>query len=120
MDVAVIRVKPHFVNTPANVDNVAEGQPLRLEATFEPARDPTMKVQWWVPTRHFYRTSVHYRCKNNQPIVASQLVQTEWELGHASLHIVNAYANHSGLYTVNIANSEGTAAASATVKVGIC
>lgn len=57
------------------------------------------------------------RCKNNQPIVASQLVQTEWELGHASLYIVNAYANHSGLYTVNIANSEGTAAASATVKV---
>lgn len=46
MDVAVMREKPHFVNTPANVDNVAEGQPLRLEASFEPARDPTMKVQW--------------------------------------------------------------------------
>ncbi|VDO27823.1 unnamed protein product [Haemonchus placei] len=96
------REKPHFITQLQPVEGIQEGQPIHLEATFEPTRDPDMQVVWR---------------KNGQPIIASQLVQTHHELGWATLDIPMANEDHNGIYTVTITNSEGEAVSTAPVKV---
>uniref|UniRef100_A0A7I4YU80 Ig-like domain-containing protein n=1 Tax=Haemonchus contortus TaxID=6289 RepID=A0A7I4YU80_HAECO len=96
------REKPHFITQLQPVEGIQEGQPIHLEATFEPTRDPDMQVVWR---------------KNGQPIIASQLVQTHHELGWATLDIPMANEDHNGIYTVTITNSVGEAVSTAPVKV---
>lgn len=81
-----------------------EGSPIRLEATFQPARDNDLKVAWDF---------------NGQPLQAGQLIKTRSELGWACLDIGAVNLDHNGVYTVKISNSEGEAASSATIKVKI-
>lgn len=50
-------------------------------------------------------------------VTTGQLVRTSHELGIAVLDIVNAYPEHSGMYTLKISTVAGEAATSATVKV---
>ncbi|KAK6021048.1 immunoglobulin I-set domain protein, partial [Ostertagia ostertagi] len=96
------REMPRFVTQLQPVEGIQEGQPIHLEATFEPTRDPDMEVVWR---------------KNGQPIIASQLVQTHHELGWATLDIPMANEDHNGIYTLTIKNSEGMAVSTAPVKV---
>ncbi|PIO69613.1 immunoglobulin I-set domain protein, partial [Teladorsagia circumcincta] len=96
------REMPRFITQLQPVEGIQEGQPIHLEATFEPTRDPDMEVVWR---------------KNGQPIIASQLVQTHHELGWATLDIPMANEDHNGIYTVTIKNSEGMAVSTAPVKV---
>ncbi|CAB3397921.1 unnamed protein product [Caenorhabditis bovis] len=94
--------KPHFLTQLESAENVEEGIPLHLEATFQPARDPELKVVWK---------------KNDQLLQASQLVQTRHELGWATLDILSVNEDHNGLYTLTISNSQGEAVSTASVKV---
>ncbi|WKY10685.1 hypothetical protein Q1695_002781 [Nippostrongylus brasiliensis] len=94
--------KPRFITQLEPAEGILEGQPIHLEATFEPARDPDMKVVWR---------------KNGQPLIASQLVQTHHDLGWATLDIPMANEDHNGIYTLTISNQEGEAVSTAPVKV---
>lgn len=96
------RQKPQIIEPLQNLDNVPEGTAIHLQAVFEPSRDDTMRYEW---------------SRNGQPIMASQLVKTNCDLGYATLDIQNAYADHSGLYTLKLKNSEGEAITSNSVKV---
>ncbi|VDO67652.1 unnamed protein product [Heligmosomoides polygyrus] len=96
------REKPTFITQLQPAEGLQEGEPIHLEATFEPARDPDMKVVWR---------------KNGQPLMASQLIQTHHELGWATLDIPTANEDHNGIYTLTISNSEGEAVSTAPVKV---
>ncbi|CAD6198030.1 unnamed protein product [Caenorhabditis auriculariae] len=94
--------KPHFLTQLESVEDVPEGVPLHLEATFQPARDSDLKVFWQ---------------KNGAPLGASQLVQTRHELGWATLDISSVNEDHNGVYTLTITNSEGEAVSTASIRV---
>ncbi|OZC07058.1 hypothetical protein X798_05950 [Onchocerca flexuosa] len=94
--------KPRFLTQLESVTDIPEGSIVHLEATFQPARDPDLKVVW-----------LH----NGQPLGASQLVKTRSELGWAALDIGGVNPDHNGVYTLKIINSEGEAASSASIKV---
>ncbi|CAI4222564.1 unnamed protein product [Auanema sp. JU1783] len=96
------REKPVFLTQLESVDNAPEGTPVHLEATFQPARDPKLKVSWQ---------------KNGQKLGASQLVQTRHELGWATLDILSVNEDHNGIYTLTISNEEGEALSTASIKV---
>ncbi|GMR57574.1 hypothetical protein PMAYCL1PPCAC_27769, partial [Pristionchus mayeri] len=94
--------KPYFLTQLASVTDIPEGEPVHLEATFMPARDPNLKVEWQ---------------RNGAPIGASQLVKARHELGWATLDILSVNPDHNGMYTLHISNDQGEAASSASVKV---
>uniref|UniRef100_A0A158P8T2 Titin n=1 Tax=Angiostrongylus cantonensis TaxID=6313 RepID=A0A158P8T2_ANGCA len=94
--------KPNFITQLESVEGVQEGEPIHLEATFQPARDPELKAVWK---------------KNGQPLGASQLIQTHHELGWATLDILSANEDHNGIYTLTISNPEGEMVSTASVKV---
>uniref|UniRef100_A0A914PTN8 Ig-like domain-containing protein n=1 Tax=Panagrolaimus davidi TaxID=227884 RepID=A0A914PTN8_9BILA len=93
--------KPRFL-TQLESAEAPEGTPVKLECTFQPARDNSLKVEWQL---------------NNHPIGASQLIRTRSELGWATLEISAVNPDHEGVYTLHISNTEGEAASSATIKV---
>ncbi|CAG9532190.1 unnamed protein product [Cercopithifilaria johnstoni] len=94
--------KPRFLTQLESATDIPEGAIVHLEATFQPARDPDLKVVW---------------LRNGQPLGASQLVKTTSELGWAALDIDGVNPDHNGIYTLKIINSEGEAASSASIKV---
>ncbi|VDK72603.1 unnamed protein product [Litomosoides sigmodontis] len=94
--------KPRFLTQLESATDIPEGAFVRLEATFQPARDPGLKVVW---------------LRNGQPLGASQLMKTTSELGWAALDIGGVNPDHNGVYTLKIINSEGEAASSASIKV---
>lgn len=94
--------KPQIIVPLQNLEDVPDGAPLHLEVTYEPARDNTMQSEW---------------LRNGQLIIASQLDKTKCELGLATLDISSAHADHSGLYTLRLRNSEGEAVSSCSVRV---
>ncbi|VDL71694.1 unnamed protein product [Nippostrongylus brasiliensis] len=100
--------KPRFITQLEPAEGILEGQPIHLEATFEPARDPDMKASLRLRKKFM---------KNGQPLIASQLVQTHHDLGWATLDIPMANEDHNGIYTLTISNQEGEAVSTAPVKV---
>ncbi|CDW54858.1 DUF1136 and I-set and Ig 2 domain containing prot ein [Trichuris trichiura] len=96
------RKKPSIIEALNDVENAEEGLPVVLEARYEPSRDNAIVAEW---------------LKNGQPVLASQLLKTFCELGYCSLTIPQAYADHSGVYTLKLRNGEGEAAASCTVRI---
>ncbi|KAM3716725.1 Kettin [Dirofilaria immitis] len=99
---AIEKEKPRFLTQLESATDIPEGAIVHLEATFQPARDPDLKVIW-----------LH----NGQPLGASQLVKIRSELGWAALDINGVNPDHNGVYTLKIINSEGEAASSASIKV---
>ncbi|OUC40200.1 immunoglobulin I-set domain protein [Trichinella nativa] len=98
-----IQEKPRIVQPLQNFSDVPEGSAVHLEALYEPAKDNTLVADW---------------LRNGDLIIASQLVKTKCELGHATLDIDNAYAEqHSGVYTLRLRNREGEVMTSCSVKV---
>ncbi|KAL1245317.1 Kettin-like protein, partial [Trichinella spiralis] len=98
-----IQEKPRIVQPLQNYSDVPEGSAVHLEALYEPAKDNTLVADW---------------LRNGDLIIASQLVKTKCELGHATLDIGNAYAEqHSGVYTLRLRNREGEVMTSCSVKV---
>ncbi|VDK45179.1 unnamed protein product [Anisakis simplex] len=98
----VEKEKPRFLSQLESFTDIPEGEVVHLEATFQPARDPDLKVIW---------------LRNGQPLGASQLIKTRSELGWAALDINGVNLDHNGIYTLKIVNSEGEAASSASIKV---
>lgn len=95
------REKPTFITQLQPAEGLQEGEPIHLEATFEPARDPDMKV--CNPLDHQLTKMSNYMSfqvvwrKNGQPLMASQLIQTHHELGWATLDIPTANEDHNGM-----------------------
>lgn len=58
----VQRIKPHFQTGLENYEDVPEGQPILLEAQFEPAKDDTLKVEW---------------LRNGQPVPAGKYLKLD-------------------------------------------
>ncbi|KAI6199682.1 hypothetical protein M3Y96_00652800 [Aphelenchoides besseyi] len=97
--------KPRFLTQLEDATDIPEGQPIKLEATFQPARDNDLRVSWEF---------------NGQPLQASQLVRTRSELGWACLEIGAVNPDHEGVYTIKIENTVGDAATSAKITcVGV-
>lgn len=46
IEIPEIKEKPRFLTQLESFDNVAEGTPIRLEATFEPTRDNELTINW--------------------------------------------------------------------------
>jgi hypothetical protein len=82
--------------------DVPEGTPIKLEATYQPARDNDLVAEWQF---------------NGAPLMSSQLIKTRNELGWACLEINGVTLDHNGVFTLIIRNTEGEAATSATVKI---
>lgn len=91
----MVKEKPRFVTQLESVSDVPEGTPIRLEATFQPARDNDLRASWDF---------------NGAPLGASQLVKLSGDLGWACLDIGAVNMDHVGVYTLKIENSEGDAA----------
>lgn len=104
VEIAEVKEKPRFLTQLESVADVPEGSPVRLEATFQPARDNDLRCAWEF---------------NGHPLGASQLVRTRADLGWAALDISACNPDHEGVYTLHIVNSEGEAASSASIKVGL-
>uniref|UniRef100_A0A914H0K8 Ig-like domain-containing protein n=1 Tax=Globodera rostochiensis TaxID=31243 RepID=A0A914H0K8_GLORO len=102
IEIAEVKEKPRFLTQLESVADISEGTPVRLEATFQPARDNDLSCTWEF---------------NGHPLGASQLVRTRTDLGWAALDISAVNPDHEGVYTLKIANSEGEAASSASIKV---
>jgi len=100
-EISPTKEKPRFITHLESLESI-EGEPIHLEATFQPSRDPDIQVLW---------------TKNGQPLGASQLVRTVVELGWAALDIQSANLDHIGIYILTITNTEGEASSSATIKV---
>uniref|UniRef100_A0A913I9R6 Ig-like domain-containing protein n=1 Tax=Strongyloides stercoralis TaxID=6248 RepID=A0A913I9R6_STRER len=94
--------KPRFVTPLEDFNDIPEGTPIRLEASFTPARDNDLQIEW--------------EC-NGKPIQASQLLFIRKELGWSCLDINGVNPDHNGVYTLKIKNTEGDAACSCSVKV---
>lgn len=95
VEVPDVKEKPRFLTQLESVSDVDEGTPIRLEATFQPARDNDLKVLWEF---------------NGAPLGASQLIRTRVDLGWAALDIGAVNMDHVGVYTLKIVNTEGEAA----------
>lgn len=102
IEVVEEKEKPRFLTQLEDASDVAEGTPIHLEATFQPARDNELRVEWQF---------------NGAPLGASQLIKTRSELGWAALDITTVNPDHEGVYTLRIINTEGEAATSATIKI---
>ncbi|KAI6230227.1 Hemicentin-1 [Aphelenchoides fujianensis] len=94
--------KPRFLTQLEDAADVPEGTPIKLEATFQPARDNDLQVFWEL---------------NGSPLPASQLIRTRSELGWACLIIDAVNLDHQGVITLKIRNTEGEAATSAKISI---
>ncbi|KAL3105626.1 hypothetical protein niasHT_021729 [Heterodera trifolii] len=102
IEIEEVKEKPRFLTQLESVADAPEGTPVRLEATFQPARDNDLICTWEF---------------NGSPLGASQLIRTRNDLGWAALDISAVNMDHEGVYTLKIVNSEGEAATSASIKV---
>ncbi|CAD5224123.1 unnamed protein product [Bursaphelenchus okinawaensis] len=102
IEVVEEKEKPRFLTHLEDASDIQEGTPIHLEATFQPARDNDLKVEWQF---------------NGQPLGASQLIKTRSELGWAALDISAVNPDHEGVYTLKIVNTEGDASTSATLRI---
>lgn len=75
---------PRFLTHLNDAAEVPEGTYVKLEATFQPARDNDLTTEWQF---------------NGQPLGASQLIKTRSELGWAALEINGVTLDHNGVFT---------------------
>lgn len=91
---------PVFITHLNNIE-CKENDSVRFECNVEPARDPTMKIDW------FY---------NGQPLQAAAKFKAIYDFGYCALDLTNSYAENSGIYTCKATNSKGSATTSGTLK----
>ncbi|KHJ47621.1 hypothetical protein D918_01776 [Trichuris suis] len=78
-----------------------EGDTFQIDCPVEPANDPNMVVEWFF---------------NGKPLVASHRFRPMYQMGFASLEIVDVYPEDSGLYTCRARNLNGQAEISAPLQ----
>ncbi|XP_026832432.1 titin isoform X1 [Drosophila erecta] len=91
---------PVFITHLNNIE-CKESDNVRFECNVEPARDPTMSIEW------FY---------NGQPLQAAAKFKSIYDFGYCALDLTNSYAENSGIYTCKATNSKGSATTSGTLK----
>lgn len=91
---------PVFITHLNNIE-CKENDNVHFECNVEPARDPTMKIEWFC---------------NGQPLPAGSKYKTTYDLGYISLDIVSTYAENSGIYTCKATNSKGSASTSGSLR----
>ncbi|XP_034137006.1 titin-like isoform X2 [Drosophila guanche] len=91
---------PVFITHLNNIE-CKESDNVRFECNVEPARDPTMQIEW------FY---------NGQPLQAAAKFKSIYDFGYCALDLTNSYAENSGIYTCKATNSRGSATTSGTLK----
>jgi len=91
---------PVFITHLNNIE-CKESDNVRFECNVEPARDPTMSIEW------FY---------NGQPLQAAAKFKSIYDFGYCALDLTNSYAENSGVYTCKATNSKGSATTSGTLK----
>ncbi|CAG0878668.1 unnamed protein product [Darwinula stevensoni] len=94
--------KPQFPRPLRAQENIAEAQPVHLEATLTPVNDATMKVEW------FY---------NGRPIPQGHRFRTQHDFGFVALDILYAYPEDSGTYMCKATNALGEAITTCSVGV---
>lgn len=78
-----------------------EGDNVHFECNVEPAKDPTMKIEWYA---------------NGQPIPAAARFKTTYDFGYVALDLIHAYAEDSTIYTCKAINSKGSASTSGSLR----
>lgn len=100
-DESFIAEKPQF-GKPLKNAQVAEGQPVHLEATLTPVNDPTMRVEWYC---------------NGRPVQQGHRFKTTYDFGYVALDILYAYGEDTGTYMCKATNAVGEAVTTSSVKV---
>ncbi|XP_055379031.1 titin isoform X2 [Condylostylus longicornis] len=96
----IVYESPVFISHLNNIE-CKEGDKVRFECNVEPARDPTMKIEWFC---------------NGKPIEAAAKFQATYDFGYCSLDLIHSYEENSGVYTCKATNAHGTASTSGTLK----
>ena len=91
---------PVFITHLNNVE-CKESDNVHFECKVEPAKDPTMAIEWFV---------------NGKPLPAGARYKTTYDFGHVALDLLGAYAEDSGIYTCKATNSNGNASTSGSLK----
>lgn len=91
---------PVFITHLNNIE-CKENDNVRFECNVEPARDPTIQIEWFF---------------NNKPLNAGSKYKTTHDMGYVALDIVSTYAENSGIYTCRASNSKGSATTSGTLR----
>ncbi|OQV22407.1 Titin [Hypsibius exemplaris] len=86
--------KPTFTEVLTESLTIEEGEPLRLQATLQPANDPKMKVFWTF---------------NGRPLQLGSRLATFYDFGLVTLSILDARSEDSGTYVCQARNSLGQA-----------
>lgn len=57
------KIPPRFVTQLNSIDDLVEGQPAHFEATVEPTKDNTLRIEWYHngrPLQSSNRTTLHH------------------------------------------------------------
>ncbi|XP_022670614.1 titin-like isoform X6 [Varroa destructor] len=81
---------------------LTEGQHARFECRVEPAKDPTLKVEF-----------LH----NQQPLRSGSRITTKQDFGLVTIDIQGISSNDVGIYSVRATNNKGQATTTASLKV---
>jgi titin len=86
--------RPVFTEALAETLVIEEGEPLRLQASLQPANDPLMKVTWTF---------------NGRPLLLGSRMATFYDFGLVTLSILDVRSEDSGVYICTARNSLGQA-----------
>ncbi|KAK0090259.1 hypothetical protein PV325_001954 [Microctonus aethiopoides] len=89
----VVNVKPKFVTTPKNQENLREGQHAHFECKLEPVTDSNLKVEWF---------------KNGRPVTIGHRFRPIHDFGYVALDVIDLIAEDSGTYTCRAVNLVGS------------
>ncbi|KAE8746083.1 hypothetical protein FOCC_FOCC007207 [Frankliniella occidentalis] len=91
---------PVFITHLNNVE-CKEGDTVHFECHVEPAKDPTLGIEWFV---------------NGKPLTQGARFKSTYDFGYVSLDIVGAYPEDSGIYTCKATNNKGSATTSGSLR----
>ncbi|CAL4067925.1 unnamed protein product, partial [Meganyctiphanes norvegica] len=91
---------PAFITHLNNVE-CHESDTAHFECRVEPAKDPTMKIEWFI---------------NGKPLQAAARYHTTYDFGYVSLDCTHCYGEDSGMYMCRATNSKGSATTTGTLR----
>lgn len=91
---------PAFISHLNNIE-CKENDNVRFECRVEPAKDSTLKIDWY---------------KNGMPLPSGSRFKSNYDFGYVSLDIKEAYPEDSGIYTCKATNSKGQAATTGSLR----
>ncbi|XP_044003588.1 titin isoform X2 [Aphidius gifuensis] len=89
----IVNIKPKFITTPKNQENLEEGQHAHFECKLEPVTDSNLKVEWF---------------RNRHPITIGHRFRPIHDFGYVALDVIDLIAEDSGMYTCKAINLVGS------------